>query len=203
MLCRIVLLALATGAVGLVSELDELNKNDLWVTALESCGNEGRDESYENAVLCQEEVEKAYNSEAGVEGFKACDRDYCLCTGGTFEANGTGVCTGTESCKEDCKCMEQCYANQMECSFRHTVSLYTTNNLAIDYCTLSDITDCVRNTRGAFINECKRGLAQPRSVITWMREPVPQGCNAELVCGSASVLSYSALLLAAMVVLLL
>eukprot|EP01061_Rhynchopus_euleeides_P021303 TRINITY_DN3476_c0_g1_i1.p1 TRINITY_DN3476_c0_g1~~TRINITY_DN3476_c0_g1_i1.p1 ORF type:complete len:204 (+),score=88.45 TRINITY_DN3476_c0_g1_i1:174-785(+) len=184
-------LACSVGGLGM---LDERNKQDLWVSALERCGDDARDENAELAVKCQEETEKKFASEEGVAGFVACDMEYCACTHGTW-ANGT--CEQSDRCKDDCECMEQCYARQMECSFEHTVRLYASRDTQENACDAVELTKCVRETRGAFVAECKRGMGKPVSFISWMSQPVAQGCDADLVCGSSGVLSVSLAVLVA------
>ena len=161
--------------------LDERNKRDLWVTALEKCGDKARDEDVAAAVACQSQMETRFASVEGVQGYADCDAAYCECSGGEW-ANRT--CSGPriERCAEDCECMEQCYARLMQCSFEHTVDLYASRSTEENPCDKAKVTQCVRDTKTAFHKECIRGLGLPSAVVTWMSHPVPQGCNAELVC---------------------
>eukprot|EP01061_Rhynchopus_euleeides_P017288 TRINITY_DN28765_c0_g1_i1.p2 TRINITY_DN28765_c0_g1~~TRINITY_DN28765_c0_g1_i1.p2 ORF type:complete len:203 (+),score=76.97 TRINITY_DN28765_c0_g1_i1:234-842(+) len=201
MMMRFVVVLAAVHAAAGLGRLDERNKKDLWVAALERCGDDARDENVVLAVQCQEEMQTRYASAEGVAGFEACDKEYCTCTRGTWE---NGACTPTNECKEDCTCMEQCYAKQMECSFEHTVRLYATRENDANACDAVELTQCVRNTKSAFVAECKRGLGKPQAFISWMSQPVPQGCNADLVCGpgSAAAVSTLVLLLSAVAVML-
>ena len=160
--------------------LDERNKRDLWVGALEKCGDKARDEDAAKAVACQRHVEAKFEDKTAA-GFGECDRAYCACTEGVWSVQNA-TCAVPARCTEDCECMEQCYSRLMQCSFERTVDLYTSRDGAENPCDDVDLTECVRSTKGAFHKECKRGLGLPSAVITWMSHPVPQGCNAELVC---------------------
>eukprot|EP00659_Diplonema_papillatum_P013092 gene13092-20199_t len=174
--------ALLAAAWAELGELDELDKDDVWVQALEECGEDGRDEDVAMAVRCQERAQAAYDSDAGAAGFQVCDEQYCDCVRGTWNPDGTCAVSSSVSCTEDCECMEQCYAQQLRCAFDHTVSLYSSLTDDVNSCEISKMRECVAGTWGDLVKECKRGLAKSPAVLTWMAQPVPQGCDPFLVC---------------------
>ena len=177
----------ATSVMAANDRLSNDDPIDLWVKVLMNCGEKGRDENYDQAVKCQEHTEKTINADAGKNLFLQCDQEYCLCVKGTW---ANGECTVPDRCTDDCECMEQCYGEQLECSFDRMTMLYTTTDLPIDHCEHAKMTECVRATKGALISECKRGVNDEPAQISWMREPMPQGCDAVLVCNYLSILAY-------------
>eukprot|EP00754_Rhynchopus_humris_P046704 Rhum_TRINITY_DN6255_c1_g1::Rhum_TRINITY_DN6255_c1_g1_i1::g.19499::m.19499 len=176
-------------------ELDEFNRNDLWVKALTKCGDKGRDEDVTAAVECQTQMEARFSSIEGKNGYEACDREYCECTGGVWTTTLTPhVCVPNVKCTQsDCECMEQCYAKQMQCAFDHTVHLYSTATKPPNPCDKALITKCVQDTFPDLVSECKRGLQEPKPFISWMSQPVPTGCNAVLVCAGSTAMVSSVL----------